>query len=95
MSTVTKKDLISQFAKETSLPLKTSKEYVDQVLSLIVSNLAQGNEVDLTGFGKFTVKDRPVRQGMNPITKEKIEIPACRSVKFSSKKGLKEAINKD
>lgn len=95
MSTITKKDIIALFSKENSLSLKTSAEYVNAFLNTVVEELAQGNEVDITGFGKFTVKDRPVRAGMNPITKEKIEIPASRTVKFSPKKGLKEAVNRD
>lgn len=93
MKTVTKKDLIAQFSKELSLPQKTAGLYVSTVLSLITENLARGEEVDLTGFGKFMVKSRLERTGMNPVTKEPITIPASRTVKFTPKKGLKEAVN--
>lgn len=93
MGTVTKKDLISQFAKKLSLPQKTANLYVSTVFSLMTDNLAQGEEVDLTGFGKFVVRWRDERTGMNPVTREPIHIPSSWTVKFSPKKGLKEAVN--
>ncbi|MBF0580448.1 HU family DNA-binding protein [Erysipelotrichaceae bacterium RD49] len=93
MSTVTKKDLISQFAKELSLPVKTSSLYVNTVLDLITKNLVEDNIVDITGFGKFVVKSRGERPGMSPVTKEQIVIPASKTVKFTLKKGLKDAVN--
>ncbi|MGM9959966.1 MAG: HU family DNA-binding protein [Allobaculum sp.] len=93
MSSVTKKELISQFAKECDLPLKVSNTYVNTVLQLIIGNLVEGKEVDITGFGKFEVKQRGVRSGISPVTREKIEIPPCKAVKFTAKKGLKDALN--
>ncbi len=95
MSTVTKKDLISQFAKELSLPVKTSSLYVNTLLDLITKNLVEDNIVDITGFGKFVVKSRGERPGMSPVTKEQIVIPASKTVKFTLKKGLKDAVNGD
>lgn len=95
MSTVTKKDLIFQFSKELSLPLKTSSLYVNTVFDLITRNLAEDNVVDLTGFGKFVVKSRGERPGMSPVTKEQIVIPASKTVKFTLKKGLKDAVNSE
>lgn len=93
MSTITKKQFIAQYAKEAKLNQKAAKEYVDLFLELLIQDLVEGNDVDITGFGKFVVHDRPVRIGMNPVTKEKIEIPASRIVKFTSKKGLRDAVN--
>lgn len=93
MSTVTKKDLISQYAKELSIPQKQAALYFGKAIELIIANLAKDNEVDLTGFGKFTVRSRAERTGINPSTKEPIVIPSSKTVKFSPKKGLKEAVN--
>lgn len=93
MSTVTKKDLISQFSKEMDLPVKTSAALVNSLLGLIVQNLAEGNEVDLTGFGKFCVRYRNARNGISPLTREVIVIPPSKTVKFTVKKGLKDAVN--
>ncbi len=90
-----KKDLISQFSKELSLPLKTSSLYVNTVFDLITRNLVEDNVVDLTGFGKFVVKSRGERPGMSPVTKEQIVIPASKTVKFTLKKGLKDAVNSE
>ncbi len=94
MNTVTKKELICQFSKVCDIPQKQATVSVDTLLGLIIDNLAQGNIVDITGFGKFTVKDRGEKVGMNPVTHEKIIIPPSKAVKFSMKKGLREAVNK-
>lgn len=48
--------------------------------------------MDLYGFGKFTVAERAARSGFNPATKEKIEIPASRAVKFKPAKALKDVL---
>lgn len=93
MSTVTKKDLISQFSQEMDLPVKSSALLVNSLLGLIIKNLAEGNEVDLTGFGKFCVKSRAARNGISPLTREVIVIPPSMTVKFTVKKGLRDAVN--
>ena len=49
---------------------------------------------DLAGFGKFEITERKAREGFNPLTKEKIQIEASKSVKFKVAKALKEAVNK-
>lgn len=56
--------------------------------------LSEGKTVDLAGFGKFEITERKAREGINPLTKEKIQIEASKSVKFKISKALKEAVNK-
>lgn len=93
MGIITKKDLTSLVAEKLSLSQKVANDYVSTVLQTITEQLAQGNEVVLTGFGKFEVKARLAREGINPATKERMSIPASKTVKFSPKKALKSAVN--
>ena len=54
--------------------------------------MKKGGTVDLNGFGKFTVKKRAARNGINPLTKEKIKIKACKVPAFKASKTLKEIV---
>jgi DNA-binding protein HU-beta len=62
------------------------------VFAGIVAAAKQGEEVNLTGFGKFKVKDSPARQGRNPGTGEAIEIAASRKLGFSPARQVKDAL---
>lgn len=94
MEKLTKKDIISNIAEESNLTKKEVTEIVDSTLSQIFAALEQGKTVDLAGFGKFEITERKAREGFNPLTKEKIQIEASKSVKFKVAKALKEAVNK-
>lgn len=94
MEKLTKKDIISNIAEESNLTKKEVTEIVDSTLSQIFTALEQGKTVDLAGFGKFEITERKAREGFNPLTKEKIQIEASKSVKFKVAKALKEAVNK-
>ena len=54
--------------------------------------MADGNKVDISGFGKFEVKERKARMGVNPSNGEAIEIAASKSVGFKAAKALKESV---
>lgn len=58
------------------------KEALDAVLNAIVEAVKAGECVTIPGFGSFTVVERAARKGINPLTKEVIDIPAKKSVKF-------------
>ena len=58
------------------------------------SIISSGDDVALVGFGTFTVSERAARDGINPLTKEKIHIPAAKAPKFKAGKALKDAVNK-
>ena len=64
------------------------KEAVDAVLGAIVTALQNGENVVIPGFGSFTVKTRAARKGINPATKQVINIPAKKAVAFKAGKGL-------
>lgn len=88
-----KAELITQVAEKTGLSKKDSEKAVNATLDTISVSLENGEKVQLVGFGVFDVKERGVRMGRNPKTKEEIEIPASRVPQFKAGKALKEAVD--
>lgn len=88
-----KAELITQVAEKTGLSKKDSEKAVNATLDTISASLENGEKVQLVGFGVFDVKERGVRMGRNPKTKEEIEIPASRVPQFKAGKALKEAVD--
>ena len=91
---MTKADLINAVAQKTNLSKKDSDKAVAAVLEAITETLKSGEKVSLVGFGTFEVKERAAREGINPRTKEKIEIPASKLPSFKAGKALKEEVSK-
>lgn len=89
-----KAELIAEVAVKTGLSKKDSEKAVNAALDTITESLVKGEKVQLVGFGAFEVKERGVRMGRNPKTKEEIEIPASRVPQFKAGKALKEAVDK-
>jgi DNA-binding protein HU-beta len=89
-----KTQLIDVVAKNADMKKKEAEAAVNAVLEAITSALADGDKVQLIGFGTFDVKERAAREGYNPFTKEKKDIPASKRASFSASKALKDAINK-
>ena len=87
-----KKALVEVVAEKTGLTKKADGEYLEVVLATVSETLKDGGKVDLSGFGKFEVKERSARTGINPSTKEKIEIPATRVPGFKASKTLKDLV---
>ena len=91
---MTKAELINAVAQKTELYKKDSEKAVVAVIDAISEALAAGEKVALVGFGTFEVKERAAREGINPRTKEKIEIPASKLPVFKAGKTLKEVVSK-
>ncbi|MDK2820637.1 MAG: DNA-binding protein HU-beta [Clostridia bacterium] len=87
-----KMDLIASVAEKTDLTKKDSEKAVGAVLSTIEEALAQGDKIQLVGFGTFETKERAARIGRNPRTGEEIQIQAKRVPVFKAGKALKEAV---
>ena len=92
MST-TKSDLINHIASSAGLKKVQAEAALDAMTNGIKSALANGDKVTLVGFGTFQVSERAARMGRNPRTKEVINIPASRGVRFKTGKALKDAVN--
>jgi len=86
-----KAELVEQVANQTGLTRKTSREAVDAIILAITDSLAREERVALVGFGTFQVRKRKARKGVNPQTKQAINIPAKKVPKFRPGKGLREA----
>lgn len=94
MKIMNKKALAEVLATKFDMTKKAAGEVVDVVFEEVAATLAEGGKVDISGFGKFEVKERPARQGINPATKEPMMIKASKSPAFKAAKALKEEVNK-
>ena len=79
-----KKELAEVIAEKFDLTKVKSNEIVDTVFESMVDALADGQKVEISGFGKFEVKTRAARTGINPQTKETIDIPASNTPSFKA-----------
>jgi DNA-binding protein HU-beta len=89
---VTKSEFVDQIADRAGLSKKDAGDAVDAFLETIEDALKRGSDVSFSGFGKFSVSQRGAREGRNPATGDKIQIPASRVPKFTAGAGLKKAI---
>ncbi len=89
---MTKENLVQSLIKKMGLSKRTAEESLNIVLEEIAKSLSKGEEVVLTGFGKFEVKVLKERMGMNPKTGKKIKIPSIKTPKFRAGKSLKDAV---
>ncbi|MBQ2967975.1 MAG: HU family DNA-binding protein [Clostridia bacterium] len=87
-----KTELIDAVAKKAELSKKDAEKAINAVMDAVKDALAEGDKVQLVGFGTFEVKERAARTGINPRTKAKIEIPASKAPVFKAGQGLKVAI---
>jgi DNA-binding protein HU-beta len=89
---VTKQEFVDQVAAESGLSKADAGKAVDAFIGVVEGTLQRGGEINFTGFGKFSVADRGARQGVNPQTGERIQIPASRVPRFSAGSALKKAV---
>jgi DNA-binding protein HU-beta len=87
-----KTDLINAVAEKSELSKKDAGKAVDAVFDSIQTALANGDKVQLIGFGNFEVRERAARKGRNPQTGEEIEISASKVPAFKPGKDLKQAV---
>ena len=87
-----KKALVEVVAEKLEMTKKDATVAVDTVFEEITKTLADCGKVDLSGFGKFEVAERPARMGINPATKEPLPIAASKAPKFKAAKALKDAV---
>ena len=88
-----KQELITSMAEKTSLNKTNSEKALNAFIESVQEALANGEKVQLIGFGTFETKERAARVGLNPKTKERIDIPAKKVPSFKAGKEFKEKIN--
>ena len=91
---LSKKDLVKKAAEAAGQPQTVCTEVLDALIKSVTDALAEGESIQLTGFGTFEIRERPERDGRNPKTGEAIKIAACKAPAFKAGKTLKDAVNK-
>jgi len=79
-----KTEFINAVAEKSGLSKVDAKKAVEAFVETVSSELKEGGKVALLGFGSFSVAEKAARKGVNPKTKQPIEIPARKSVKFKA-----------
>jgi DNA-binding protein HU-beta len=92
VATINKTELAKAVADETGLSSGQAKEAIEVTLEAIANELGAGNEVSLSGFGKFAISERSARTGRNPQTGETIQIAATKVPRFSASSQLKQTV---
>ena len=89
-----KTELIDKIAAGAGISKADSKKALDATVNALKEALIAGDKIQLVGFGTFSVNERPAREGINPATKEKIQIAAKKFAKFKAGAELADALNK-
>jgi integration host factor subunit alpha len=90
---LTKEKLISRLQTQAGLSKQESRAVVERVLNLIKDTLSQGDDLLISGFGKFSVRQKNARRGRNPQTKENLILRARKVVVFKTSGVLRNRIN--
>ena len=89
-----KTDLIEVVAKAADLKKKDAEAAVSAVLDAFADALANGDKVQLIGFGTFETRSRAAKTAKNPRTGETVKVAACKAPAFKAGKALKDTVNK-
>jgi len=92
---MTKADLVDEVVRAADVSKKHAETIVNTVFSSIVGALQNDEKIELRGFGSFRVRRRRSRQGRNPKTGDRVEVPEKRIPYFKPGKELKDLINTD
>jgi len=90
---MTKADLIDSLARRNEMPRPKVEEFVNGLFDGLVAALKNGEKVNISGFGTFSVSQRKGRLGRNPKTGETIEIAPSWAAKFKAGKTSKDSLN--
>ena len=88
-----KTDFINAVAEKAGLSKADAKKAIDAFVETVSNEMKEGGKIALLGFGTFSVSEKAARKGINPKTKEPIEIPARKVVKFKPGSELNEKVN--
>ena len=91
---LTKDDIVKALARENGYQLNQSVELIETLIELIKSRLSSGEDVLISGFGKFSVKEKRERRKRNPATGEDMMLAPRRVVTFKCSGQLRDKINK-
>jgi DNA-binding protein HU-beta len=89
---VNKSELVEQIAQRSGLSKDQAGEALGATIAAIEAGLAAGEDIAITGFGKFSVAQRSAREGVNPSTGQRIQIAATKAPRFTAGSKLKDAV---
>ena len=92
---MTKSELAKAIAEKNSISIDAANDFLTATTECITNEMISGNVVAITGFGSFGAKQRAARKGINPRTREEIQIPASIAPYFKASANLKKALNED
>ena len=90
---LTKEKMTALLQDQLGLTRQESRQVLERLLGIMKDTLAQGEDLLITGFGKFSVKHKKARRGRNPQTKEDLILDARKIVVFTTSKVLRNRIN--
>lgn len=88
-----KADVINAMAEQAGISKKEAAAAFDAFVSFISDSCREGERCAIPGLGSFHVTERKAREGLNPRTKEPIQIPASKNVRFKAGKDLRDLLN--
>lgn len=92
---LTKIEIAENLIEKCGLDKRVAKQFVEQFFEEIRASLEKGEEVKLSGFGNFTVREKKARPGRNPKTGEDVAISARRVVSFKPGQKLRERVENE
>jgi integration host factor subunit alpha len=91
--TLTKDEIVKALAKENGYPLNQSVELIETLIEIIKYTLSSGEDVLISGFGKFCINEKQERRGRNPATGEDMMLAPRRVVTFKCSGKLRDKIS--
>lgn len=88
-----KADVINAIAEQAGITKKEAAAAFDAFVNYVSDSCQRGDRCTIPGLGSFNVTQRKAREGRNPRTKEKINIPASKNIRFKAGKDLRELLN--
>lgn len=85
-----KTDFLKAIAQKADLTGKQAQAAYDAIVATVEETLKKGEKIQLVGFGTFELKEKPARECINPATKQKIKVAACKVPTFKMGKAFKE-----
>ena len=87
-------ELVAAMAEQADMTKKDAEKALTAFTEVVAKELKKGEKIQLVGFGTFEVAERAARKGINPKTKEEIDIEASKAPKFKPGKALKDEVNR-
>lgn len=89
-----KQELVTKIMEKTGAYKAVTERFINAFTEVVAETLAEGDKIQIVGFGTFEARERAAREARNPSTGAKIKVDACRVPAFKAGKALKNTVNK-